>query len=62
MKKKVLVTGSSRGIGLAIALKLLEEGNNVLINGRNRDALVKIKKKYKNIKYVIGDFSSIIST
>jgi 3-oxoacyl-[acyl-carrier protein] reductase len=58
MKKKVLVTGSSRGIGLAIALKLLEEGNNVLINGRNRDTLVKIKKKYKNIKYVIGDFSS----
>ena len=32
MKKTVLVTGSSRGIGRAIALKYAEHGYNVVIN------------------------------
>ena len=45
MKKNILVTGSSRGIGLAIAEKLLHEGNNVVLNGRNKKTLLKIKKK-----------------
>ena len=57
-KKNILVTGSSRGIGLAIALKLAREGNNVVINGRNRKVLDKIKNKNKNIDIVVGDFSS----
>ena len=45
MKKKILVTGSSRGIGLSIALKLLKEGNEVVINGRRKEILSKICKK-----------------
>jgi len=45
MKKNILITGSSRGIGLAIAERLLCEGNNVVINGRNKKTLLKIKKK-----------------
>ena len=50
MKKNILITGSSRGIGLAIAERLLCEGNNVVINGRNKKTLLKIKKK---INYLI---------
>ena len=37
--KTVLVTGASRGIGLAIAQKFLEEGAIVALNARNGDAL-----------------------
>ena len=33
--KKVFVSGSSRGIGLSIARKFIEEGANVVINARN---------------------------
>jgi len=57
-KKNILVTGSSRGIGLSIALKLAAQGNKVIINGRNRKTLNKIKKNNKNIDIIVGDFSS----
>ncbi|OFI50410.1 3-oxoacyl-[acyl-carrier-protein] reductase [Floricoccus tropicus] len=33
--KTVLVTGSSRGIGLAIAKKFAQEGANIILNGRS---------------------------
>ena len=32
-KMKVLITGTSRGIGKSIALKFLSEGHNVVRNG-----------------------------
>ena len=44
-RKKIIVTGSSRGIGLAIAQKLMDEGHHVVLNGRNKKTLLKIKKK-----------------
>ena len=34
--KKALVTGSTAGIGLAIASSLLKEGASVIINGRSK--------------------------
>src|SRR4051812_13712034 len=37
--KRAVVTGSSRGIGRAIAAALLAEGCRVFLNGRNFDAL-----------------------
>lgn len=37
--KKALVSGSTKGIGLAIAIALAREGAHVVINGRSGDAL-----------------------
>ncbi len=37
--KVALVTGSSRGIGRAIALKLSGEGANCILTGRDHEAL-----------------------
>lgn len=40
LKDKIaLVTGSSRGLGYAVAHQLAEEGCRVIINGRNADSL-----------------------
>ena len=44
MNKKILVSGSSKGIGFTIAKKLLEEGNQVVIHSRNRKKIISIKK------------------
>lgn len=35
--KRILITGSSRGIGLAAAQRFLEEGARVVINGRSEE-------------------------
>lgn len=45
-RKTVLVTGSSRGIGKAIAVKYAKKGYNVIINCiRNKELLDKVKKE-----------------
>ncbi|HHX55807.1 MAG TPA: SDR family NAD(P)-dependent oxidoreductase, partial [Clostridiales bacterium] len=36
MNKTVLITGSSRGIGRAIALKLADKNYNIVINYKER--------------------------
>ena len=45
--KVALVTGSSRDIGKAIALKLAENGADVVINGRNTEAGNKVVEQIK---------------
>lgn len=45
--KNALVTGSSRGIGNAIAIVLHKEGCNVTINGRNSKTLKNISSSFK---------------
>ena len=45
MKKNILITGSSKGIGFAIAKKFSENGQNVILNGRNLKNLIKAQKK-----------------
>ncbi len=51
--KTALITGSSQGIGFAVAKKLCEEGVNIIINGRDQkkidQAINKLQKEYPNI-------------
>ena len=61
--RTVLVTGSSRGIGLAIAEKLLREGCRVCITGRNegclRNACEQLQYNYDDhVSSYCGDFVS----
>lgn len=58
--KRVLITGSSSGIGLGIAKKFLEEGCSVAINGRDLDSLKRAALEFggKNIVLVAGDVSN----
>lgn len=45
--KKALVTGSTKGIGKAIALELAKEGADVLINGRKDQEVQQLVKEIK---------------
>ncbi|MGN7400793.1 SDR family NAD(P)-dependent oxidoreductase [Cytobacillus praedii] len=46
--KTALVTGSTKGIGKAIAIELAKEGVNVLINGRNDEEVERTVKEIKS--------------
>lgn len=52
-KKKVIITGSSKGIGFAIAESFLKERANVCLIARNEDNLIRAKKKLEK-KYGTG--------
>ena len=43
--KRAFISGSTQGIGFAIAKKLLEEGASVIINGRQHENTERAKKK-----------------
>lgn len=45
--KRAFISGSTQGIGLAIARQLLEEGADVIINGREQSKLDKVIEKLK---------------
>lgn len=49
--KKIVITGSSRGLGLAMAKKFICEGASVLISGRDEHSLKKISQEF-NCKYL----------
>lgn len=59
--KKILITGGSSGIGLAIAKKCLLEGATVLITGRNESKLQYVVDSInsKFLKYLVWDISQI---
>ncbi|MGB3106444.1 SDR family NAD(P)-dependent oxidoreductase [Sphingobacterium siyangense] len=63
--KRAFISGSTQGIGFAVAEKLLEEGASVIINGRNelktQQALGVLKEKFpeREITAMVTDFSKI---
>ncbi|HEY9260138.1 SDR family oxidoreductase [Chitinophaga sp.] len=62
--KKALVSGSTQGIGFAIALQLLKEGATVIINGRStariEEAIAKLKAEVPGatVTGVAADFGN----
>ena len=58
--KNVLITGSTRGIGLAIAHKFASLGANIILNGRgevSEDVLAEFKDYPEKVFAVTGDVS-----
>lgn len=55
--KKALVTGGNSGIGQAIALRLAQEGANVLIVGRNENTLQETAAMHNNISWQAADIT-----
>jgi 3-oxoacyl-[acyl-carrier protein] reductase len=56
--RRALVTGSSSGIGEAIARMLAEEGAVVAVHGRNRERAEKVAGEIKAAGVAIGDLGS----
>ena len=68
--KTAFISGSTQGIGFAIAQSLLKEGANVIINGRSEskvaEAIQKLKKLSSgagssgaNVSGIAADFSKV---
>lgn len=55
--KNILITGSSRGIGLSIATTLNHCGYNVFITGRDENRLKKAKEDYGFCDYFVYDLT-----
>ncbi len=51
LNKVAIITGSSQGIGKAIAIALAQKGVKVVLNGRNGEKLDKTKAELKELGY-----------
>ncbi|MCJ1392022.1 hypothetical protein MMC18_004889 [Xylographa bjoerkii] len=59
MPKTIIVTGASRGIGLAIARYLLRQGNNVVVLARSENLLEELRTQYpKQVRVLAGDMAN----
>lgn len=62
MNKKVLITGSSRGIGKAIAMRLREVGYDIVLHGRSESEDLLQLAKELNSPYLAFDISNTQQT
>lgn len=65
MKKTILITGSTDGVGKLTATNLAKEGHEIYLHGRNPEKLsaviseIKVLSGNENIKGYIADFSDL---
>lgn len=57
--QRALVTGGTAGIGRAIAQALLARGNEVMVCGRNEDALERVRAELPGIAAVRADIAQV---
>jgi uncharacterized oxidoreductase len=55
--RTILITGGSAGIGLAIALKFVEFGNEVIVTGRRQAVLDEVKARYPKLHTIQSDIA-----
>ena len=58
-KRQVLITGGSRGIGLALATRYQSHGADVLITGRDAARLDDVTRKHPGLRTQVNDISRI---
>jgi len=62
MQKVILLTGSTDGIGLEVAKRLVDEGHHVLLHGRNPQKLEVVKRELSGrgrVEAFVADLSSL---
>ncbi|APD07292.1 3-hydroxybutyrate dehydrogenase [Flavobacteriaceae bacterium UJ101] len=65
MKKTIIITGSTDGIGKLAAIQLAKEGHEIYLHGRNQTKLATVIEEVKNasnnanIKGFVADFSDL---
>ncbi|WP_017348778.1 SDR family oxidoreductase [Pantoea sp. A4] len=60
--KRVLITGGTRGIGLAGALRVIREGGQAIVTGRNVDRVLTAKAGLPSVLQVVRNDASDCST
>lgn len=54
--KSIILTGASKGLGLAIAKRLLRDSHKLVLVARSAEPLEKLKQEYPGqVEYVAGD-------
>jgi len=53
----ILITGGTSGIGLELVKQLTEQGSNIIVTGRNLDALNETKKRFPKVHTFQSDVS-----
>ena len=61
MKKTILITGATDGIGLLAAKKLFAQGHQLLIHGRNQAKLEQVSEQLGGLNTYLADFSDMDS-